>query len=78
MTHDDVIRMAQAAGFAYFTPVEHMARFKKFAELVAGAERDACAVVCDGVYYQHIGPEFGEVRYGIAACAAAIRARRQA
>jgi DNA-binding IclR family transcriptional regulator len=40
------------------------------------AEREACAKVCDGVYHQHIGPEYGEVRYGIAACAAAIRARK--
>lgn len=32
------------------------------------------AKVCDGVYYQYIGPENGSVRYGIAASAAAIRA----
>ena len=41
-------------------------------------EREACAVVCDSVYHQNIGPEFGEVRYGIAACAQAIRARGKA
>lgn len=39
------------------------------------AEREACAQVCDSVYHQHIGPQYGEVRHGIAACAAAIRAR---
>jgi len=46
--------------------------------LIAAAverEREECAKVCDGVYYQHIGPLHGEVRYGIAKCAAAIRAR---
>jgi len=39
------------------------------------AEREACAVACDGLYYKHIGAPFGEVRHGIAACAAAIRQR---
>ena len=43
----------------------------KFAALVA----ESCAKECDGVYYQNIGPAHGEVRYGIAACAAAIRAK---
>lgn len=35
---------------------------------------DDAALMCDSVYHQHIGPQHGEVRYGIAACAAAIRA----
>ena len=39
------------------------------------AEREACSVACDSLYYAHIGPGFGEVRHGIAACAAAIRQR---
>jgi hypothetical protein len=43
---------------------------QRFAALVL----EAAAVQCDGVYYQHIGPQFGEVRYGIAECAKAIRA----
>ena len=47
---------------------------ERFAALVAAVEREACAQVCDGVYYRHIGPESGEVRYGVAACAEAIRA----
>lgn len=28
---------------------------------------------CDEQYYKHIGPAYGEVRYGIAACSASIR-----
>lgn len=44
-------------------------------EKMVAIEREQCAKVCDGVYYQHIGPLHGEVRYGIAKCAAAIRAR---
>ena len=50
---------------------------EKFAELVAAAEREQCALVCDVAYYQNIGPAFGEVRYGITACSTAIRARSQ-
>lgn len=42
------------------------------------AEREACARVCDGIYHQNSGPAHGEVRHGIAACAAGIRARGQA
>lgn len=41
----------------------------------AAAEREACAQACDTKYYQFIGPAFGEVRHGIATCAASIRAR---
>lgn len=29
--------------------------------------------VCDEQYYKHIGPAYGEVRYGITACSANIR-----
>lgn len=50
---------------------------KLVADAVA-AEREACESACDRVYHQHIGPQFGEVRYGIAACKDAIRARGQA
>ncbi len=54
----------------------HLLRFAALVEAKAAAkEREACAQICDTTYYQFIGPEFGEVRHGIAACAAAIRAR---
>jgi hypothetical protein len=65
MTRDDIIRMAREAGFsevAIRTPQD----LECFAALVAAAERDACADICD----QHASIE------GIAQrCAAAIRAR---
>lgn len=38
-------------------------------------EREACKTACDTTYYQFIGPEFGEVRYGISACKTALDAR---
>jgi hypothetical protein len=51
---------------------DELAALQRFAALVL----EAAAVHCDGVYYQHIGPQFGEVRYGIAECAKAIRAMK--
>ena len=45
------------------------------AQKAAEAEREACAHECDHSYHRHIGPAYGEIRYGIAACARAIRAR---
>ena len=39
-------------------------------------ERETCALECDKAYHEHIGSEYGEVRYGIATCATAIRARK--
>ena len=56
-------------------PCVGIEELERFATLVAAAEREACANECDKTYHQHIGDGFGEVRYGIAACAAAIRAR---
>ena len=87
MTQDEVIEMARQVWLSDYgskvmlggEDVEiNLEDLEAFAKLVAAKEREACAKVCDGVYYQNIGPEFGEVRYGIAACSAAIRARGEA
>ena len=47
MTRDDIIKMAKEAGF---NPVSYtganLELFEHFAELVAAAEREACAKVC--------------------------------
>ena len=80
MTRDDIIKMAREAGF-FHTGTEpqyfscRTTSIERFAALVAAAEREECAQACDTVYYKHIGPHHAEVRYGVAACAAAIRAR---
>lgn len=82
MLRDEIIEMARKAGVSIrghydetgSTPTE----LEAFAKLVAAKEREACAAMCDSVYHQNIGPEFGEVRYGIASCAQAIRARGEA
>ena len=71
MTRDEIIRMAQEAGIdetrGWFNCV--VEEFTRFAELVAAAEREACAKVAD----DHIG----DGDYMAERIAAAIRARRE-
>ena len=53
MTHDDIIRMAQKAGktqsgVEYTMPIEVLVRFSA---LVAAAEREACAKLCEEAHW---------------------------
>ena len=76
IAHEDILRMAAECGF----PVnwQHpdvreikLKRFVDFAALVAAAEREACAKVCD-----EIANKPSNIVLGVALdCAAAIRAR---
>ena len=45
MTKDEIIRMAREAGL--FTHKEVQPELERFANLVAAAEREACAKVCE-------------------------------
>ena len=69
MTRDDIIRLAREAGFAGWlaeTPFV-TASFERFAALVAAAEREECAKLCeDARLLPDVGPLY---------CAVAIRAR---
>jgi hypothetical protein len=48
MTREDIIRMARESGMAGFDGTVHaMFQLESFAALVAAAEREACAKVCD-------------------------------
>ena len=74
MKRDDIIRMAREAGWpdSLVAPII-MAKLAEFAALVAAAEREACAKVCeqrsvDGNCYIEGSDEAD-------GCAAAIRAR---
>lgn len=74
MTQEEIIRMAQEAGLTFVTefgvasaPPEWIERF---AALIAAAERERCARVCD-VYAANDPENFADI------CAAAIRARSQ-
>ena len=73
MTRDDVIRMAREAGISdtdFDFQVVSPEDLERFAALVAAAEREACAVICEhgwkiGIGEKHQGDVF----------ATAIRAR---
>ena len=69
MTREDIIRMAREAGKVR-PGVEYMPLevFERFANLVAAAEREACAVACD-----KLGDEYADAN--AADCAFVIRER---
>ena len=78
MDREDIIRMAREAGFRdTTTPVVALGvsweQVQRFAALVAAAEREACAEVCEilGAEDDSFYAEFS----GAIDCAAAIRAR---
>ena len=66
MTREEITRMAREAGFVGFDGDNGSLR--RFAALVAAAEREACAQLCE---------QLGAEGYGSLAIAAAIRARGQ-
>ena len=70
MTREDIVRMAKEAGMESF---DICVELDDFAALVASAEREACAKVCDALAYH---PEFASDVTKLAAMA--IRARGQA
>ena len=72
MTRDDIIRLAKEAGFGTLADLWPHA-LERFAALVAAAEREACAKVCEqvaeNVTYQRNSQEAAD------RCADAIRAK---
>ena len=74
MTREDIMRMAEASGVEDSLLYEHwrcnLESMTRFAELVASAEREACAKVCDEQMQ-------GKLIWieGARACSLAIRAR---
>jgi hypothetical protein len=64
MTREEITRLAREAGFVGFDGDNGSLR--RFAALVAAAEREACAKVCE-TFYNHEAKD----------CAEAIRARGQ-
>ena len=74
MTREDIIQMAREAGFVDYelddgTTESFDKRYERFAALVASAEREACANLCD---------RFANRMMSAEECADAIRARGQA
>jgi hypothetical protein len=75
MDREDIIRMAGGAGFAppdgsFITWGASDEQLERFAALVAAAEREACAKVCEDIDTEYEGEDVLATW-----CAAAIRAR---
>ena len=68
MNREDIIRMAREAGLP--SSELYHGNLERFAALVAAAEREACARVCEATQHSEYD--------GHAECAAAIRTRGQA
>ena len=76
MTREDIIRMAREAGLAYGSDEKPLGSVTRFAALVAAAEREKCASICD--QRKIITPEWQmDLHYNQAVnhCAQAIRLR---
>ena len=75
MTKDDIIRMARESGIDLYGLGKDRQRFvyhlEAFAALVAAAERESCAKLCESEWSTHGQKDAGGV------FAAAIRARSQ-
>ena len=69
MTRDDIIRMARKANLhertkvagGYIVNIPNLENLERFAALVAAAEREACAVVCERLpeTFRIVAEEFG-------------------
>ena len=76
MTRDDIIKMAREAGLSNdfgHLGYPYLPELERFAVLVAAAEREACAKVCDAVQQQN--EDDGAWLWEAKNCAIAIRAR---
>lgn len=71
MTRDDIIRMAKKAGLEVYSILEKQQvdwdclidDLQEFAALVAAAEREACAKICDYISWSNEGKWFAnEIR----------------
>ena len=81
MTRDDIIEMACQANGKIYLGGPHFSwdQAERFAALVAAAEREACAKVCEQLEPRHRmdGEWLAGWSDGTEDCAAAIRARGQ-
>ena len=77
MNREDIIRMAREAGVALTDFDGRLEYFERFAALVAAAEREACAKVCEDLVFSDGNTDKWTITREKATfdCAAAIRAR---
>ena len=76
MNREDIIRMAREAGWDAHH-AEFDTRIQTFAALVASAEREACARVCDDINAIYKWPQDTAERVASQWCADAIRLREK-
>lgn len=72
MTREDIIRMAREAGWDMEWGGTTVEQVMAFAEVVAAAEREACALVCEAIPATCTWMDYDE---DCMECARAIRAR---
>lgn len=78
MTNEDIIRMAREAGWTGPEEnVDYTNMLKRFAKLVAAAERQACIQLLEDFSQTQMVPVLDTWRMGLIAGANAIRARGQ-
>ena len=58
MNKEEIIRMAREAGLAYGSDEKPLGSVTRFAALVAAAEREACARLCDQMFHDWTNQEF--------------------
>ena len=77
MKHEDIIRMAREAGISKPWDQEPVQweTLERFANLVAAAEREACAKVCDELVTHAQTKGDNDAMFAAIACAFAIRER---
>ena len=56
MNREDIIRMAQEAGFRVNTTESLLEELERFATLIASAEREACAGIVVNEAFQYASP----------------------
>jgi hypothetical protein len=73
MNKDDIIKLAIEANGTDFVPANELGlvRLERFAALVAAAEREACALICEKISDQNCG------HIELDAAAEQVRARGQ-
>ena len=79
MTKDDIIRMAREAGISKPWDQEPVKweTLERFANLIATAEREACAKVCDELADEAAKEQDFHAIFACESCGSAIRERGQ-
>ena len=80
MNTEDIIRMAQEAQMPFYWrtgEITYLDKLEAFAALVASAEREACARVCDDINAIYKWPQDTAERVASQWCAGGIRLREK-